>query len=145
MSLRDFLERFRPAGTPGASASGVPADRAAERAAELEPALAGLADVQREAARIRAVAEQEAGALRRDTAREAARIVDAARERAPEVRRRAAEPLLRAARQEADALRAAGDRTATVIRGRALENMPRLVDLVVADALSPVGGKGKGL
>jgi hypothetical protein len=40
MSLRDFLERFRPVGTPGASATGVAADRTAERAAELEPALA---------------------------------------------------------------------------------------------------------
>ncbi|MFF4733027.1 hypothetical protein ACFY3M_49020 [Streptomyces mirabilis] len=30
MRLRDFLERFRPAETPGASATGVPADRTAD-------------------------------------------------------------------------------------------------------------------
>ncbi|SFG73131.1 hypothetical protein SAMN02787118_12726 [Streptomyces mirabilis] len=51
MSLRDFLERFRPVGTPGASATGVAADRTAERAAELEPALAQLTDGQQGAAR----------------------------------------------------------------------------------------------
>ncbi|MFF9391346.1 hypothetical protein [Streptomyces griseoluteus] len=141
MSLRDFLERFRPAGTPGASATGVPADRTAERAAELEPALARLADVQREAAQIRATAEQEAEALRRNAAREAARIVEAARERAPEVRRRTAEPLLREARHQANALRAAGERTASAVRERAARRMPHLVDLAVADALRLPGGE----
>ncbi|MGW2459774.1 hypothetical protein ACWC2M_12165 [Streptomyces sp. NPDC001761] len=141
MSLRDFLERFRPAGTPGASATGVPADRTAERAAELEPALARLADVQQEAARIRAAAEQEADALRQNAAREAARMVDAARGYASEVRRQAAAPFLREARTEADALRAAGDRTASAIRERALERVPRLVDLAVADALRLTGGE----
>ncbi|MGW0512857.1 hypothetical protein ACWD1W_26975 [Streptomyces olivaceoviridis] len=141
MSLRDFLERFRPVGTPGASATGVPADRTAERAAELEPALARLADVQQEAAQIRATAEQEAEALRQNAAREAARLVEAARERAREVRRQAAEPLLREARQQADALHAAGDRTASVIREHAVSRMPRLVDLAVADALRLAGGE----
>ncbi|MFJ5151937.1 hypothetical protein ACIQCF_10205 [Streptomyces sp. NPDC088353] len=140
MSLRDFLERFRPAGTPGASATGVPADRTAERAAELEPALDRLADVQRQAARIRAAAQEGAEALRRDASREAERLVAAARAQAPEVRRQAAEPLLREARQEADALRAAGDRAASAIRARAMERMPYLVDLAVADALRLAGG-----
>ena len=42
---RDFLEWFRPSGTPGAAARpGVPADRLAERSAELESLLALLAD-----------------------------------------------------------------------------------------------------
>jgi hypothetical protein len=40
----DFLRRFRPAGTPEAAArAGVPVDRAAEAAGELEPVLALLA------------------------------------------------------------------------------------------------------
>ncbi|WP_435642446.1 hypothetical protein ACR9VJ_02590 [Streptomyces sp. H49] len=141
MSLRDFLERFRPVGTPGASATGVPADRTAERAAELEPALARLADVQQEAAQIRAAAEREAEALRQNAAREAAGMVEAARKRAPEVRRQAAEPHLREARHEAAALRAAGDRTASAIRERALERMPRLVDIAVTDALRLTDGE----
>jgi len=142
MSLRDFLERFRPAGTPGASATGVPADHREERAVELRPALAPLADVQQEATEIRAAAEQEAKALRQNATQEAARMVDAAREHAPEVRRRAAEPLLREARQEAaDALRAAGDRTISAMRERAVERMPHLVSHAVNDALRLTGWK----
>ncbi|MGW0205428.1 hypothetical protein ACWDZ8_06215 [Streptomyces sp. NPDC003233] len=140
MSLRDFLERFRPAGTPGASATGVPADRMAERTAELEPALARLTDVQQQAARIRAGAEEAAEALRRNAVREAEHLLADAREQAPDVRRQAAEPLLREARQEADALRTAGDRTASAIRERARECMPHLVDLAVTDAMRPASG-----
>ncbi|MEU2052441.1 hypothetical protein [Streptomyces bungoensis] len=140
MSLRDFLERFRPAGTPGASTAGVPADRAAERAAELEPALARLTRAQREADRIRAEADEAARAVREDAAREAARLVAAAREQAPEVRRRTAEPLLARARHEADAVRAAGDSAAAAVRARAAERMPELVERAVADALRLPGG-----
>jgi hypothetical protein len=143
MSLRDFLERFRPAGTPGASATGVPADRMAERAAELAPALARLTDVQQQAAGIRAAAEETAEALRQNAVREAEQVLSDAREQAPEVRRQAAEPLLRAARQETDALRAAGDRTASAIRERARERMPHLVDLAVADAMRLASGTVK--
>ncbi|WP_317440835.1 hypothetical protein [Streptomyces collinus] len=143
MSLRDFLERFRPAGTPGASATGVPADRTAERAAELDPVFARLTDVQRQAARIRAGAEERAEVLRRDAAREAEHLLADARERAPEVRRQAAEPLLREARQEADALRAAGGRTASAIRERAGERLPHLVDLAVAYAMGLASGRAE--
>lgn len=141
MSLRDFLERFRPAGTPGASATGVPADHREERAVELRPALAPLADVQQEATEIRAAAEQEAKTLRQNATQEAARMVDAAREHAPEVRRQAAEPLLREARQEADALRGAGDRAVSAMRERAVERMPHLVTHAVNDALRLTGWK----
>ncbi|MCX4404557.1 hypothetical protein ACFV8Z_17230 [Streptomyces sp. NPDC059837] len=144
MSLRDFLERFRPAGTPGASATGVPADRTAERAAELVPALAQLTDVQHEAARIRASADEAATAVRQDAAREAAELVAAARERAPEIRRQAAEPVLREARREADALRAAGYLAASAIRERGRERMPDLVVRAVADALRLAGIPDEG-
>ncbi|MGW4734348.1 hypothetical protein ACWEQC_35175, partial [Streptomyces shenzhenensis] len=56
-----------------------------------------------------------------------------------EVRRRAAEPVLRDARREADALRAAGDRAASAVRERAAERMPDLVDRAVSDALRTAG------
>ncbi|GAA1217801.1 hypothetical protein [Streptomyces aureus] len=144
MSLRDFLERFRPAGTPGASATGVPADRTAERAAELEPAFAQLTDVQQEAARIRAAADEAATAVRQDAAREAAEFVAAARERAPEIRRQAAEPVLREARREADAFRAVGDLAASAVRERGREHMPDLVVRAVADALRLAGIPDEG-
>ena len=62
---RDFLERFRPAGTPGAAAQGgVPADRIADTAAELEPVFMMLDDVHAEAARIRRCAVEHADAIR---------------------------------------------------------------------------------
>ncbi|MFJ9865694.1 hypothetical protein [Streptomyces sp. NPDC101165] len=142
MSLRDFLERFRPTGTPGAAATGVPADRAAERAAELEPALGRLAAVQQEAARIRAAADEAAETIRQDASREAASIVAAAREQAPEVRRKAAVPGLQDALREADAVRAAGNRDAEAVRERAQECMPDLVERAVADALRLATGAG---
>ncbi|MDX3758599.1 V-type ATP synthase subunit D [Streptomyces mirabilis] len=88
MRLRDFLKRFRPAETPGASATGVSADRTAERAAELEPALAQLTDVRQEAAPIRAAADEAAKAVHRMRRRRLAELVAATRE--PEIRRRAA-------------------------------------------------------
>ncbi|MFJ1709912.1 hypothetical protein [Kitasatospora sp. NPDC088346] len=49
VTFRDFLARFRPTGAPGASATGVPADRAAELTAELGPSLAELTQAQEEA------------------------------------------------------------------------------------------------
>ncbi|OLZ63180.1 hypothetical protein AV521_39945 [Streptomyces sp. IMTB 2501] len=120
----------------------MPVDRAAERAAELEPALAQLTAVQQEAARIRATADEAAETIRRDAAREAESIVAAARERAPEVRRQAAAPVLRDALREADAVRAAGDRAAEAVRERARGRMPELVDGAVADALRLATGAG---
>jgi hypothetical protein len=63
---RDFVERFRPSGPPGAAARpGVPADRQAERSAELEPLLALLAETEAEVAHIRAAAQQGADLRRR--------------------------------------------------------------------------------
>ena len=45
--LRDFLSRFRPAGTPGAAARpGVPVDRVAEREAELQAQRAEIKEMQ---------------------------------------------------------------------------------------------------
>lgn len=73
--LRDFLSRFRPAGTPGAAARpGVPVDRVAEREAELQPVLALLADTEQEAARIRCAAAEQAQ-QRRETARRQAEAI----------------------------------------------------------------------
>ncbi|GAA2006689.1 hypothetical protein [Catenulispora subtropica] len=77
--LRDILFRFRPAGAPGAPTPGaVPGDRVAEADAELAPLLASLADVEDEAARIRADGEARAAAIRERGERDARRIVDQA-------------------------------------------------------------------
>jgi hypothetical protein len=69
-STRDLLQRFRPAATPGAaSATGVPADRLDERAAELAGVFAALASTVAESDRIRREADAEAE-RRREGARD---------------------------------------------------------------------------
>ncbi|MGW9029086.1 hypothetical protein ACWGQ5_34140 [Streptomyces sp. NPDC055722] len=140
VSLRDFLARFRPTGAPGAAVTGVPADRAAERAAELAPSLALLTDVQQEAERIRVGAEREAEAVRESAARQAAEIVAAARARAPQLRQETATPFHRAAARQAEDLRAAGEHAASLVREQARKRMPALVDRAVADALRIADG-----
>ncbi|MFJ9566156.1 hypothetical protein ACIRQQ_39760 [Streptomyces fuscichromogenes] len=142
MRLRDFLERFRPTGTPGAAATGVPPDRAAERAAELAPALARLTAVQQEAARIRAAGDADARAIRREAELEAADVVAAAREQAPGIRRQAAQSFVQDALREAEAVRAAADRTADAVRRRGRARLPALVDAAVAEATRPATGTG---
>lgn len=78
---RGFLDRFRPAGTPGAaSPAGVPVDRAATTAAELLPLLDRLDAVQDEADRLRTNAREEAAHLRRAGTRAAAALVQQARD-----------------------------------------------------------------
>ena len=53
-SVREFLERLRPSGTPGApSAAGVPVDRVAEVAAELQDVFDALDTVQVDGAEAR--------------------------------------------------------------------------------------------
>lgn len=78
-STRDLLQRFRPAATPGAAtATGVPADRVSERAAELDGVFAALEDTVAEADEVRRAADAEAQ-RRRDRARQeaAARVAQA--------------------------------------------------------------------
>jgi hypothetical protein len=78
-STRDLLQRFRPAATPGAAtATGVPADRLNERAAELSGVFAAMEATVAEADGIRRAAVAEAQ-QRRDRARQeaAARVARA--------------------------------------------------------------------
>lgn len=90
-SVRDFLERLRPSGTPGTAAlSAVPADRVAELSAELEAVLARVVDVQTEATRIRRDAAAEAERRRDAAVAQARGIVDEARRTAEAERRQAA-------------------------------------------------------
>lgn len=89
-SVRDFMERLRPSGTPGAATvSAVPADRVGERSAEIEPVLARLAAVQAEAFAIRHAAEAEAQ-RRKDAAAESARAIVEAAHREAEAERQTA-------------------------------------------------------
>ncbi|WP_406264112.1 hypothetical protein OHT93_03430 [Streptomyces sp. NBC_00191] len=138
----NFLARFRPVGTPGAAATGVPADRTTELAAELESSLSQLTQAQEQAAAIRAAASREAAAIRQEAGAEAARIVAEARGRAAHVRQGAAAPLLLAAREEAARSLAVGEQTAAQLRRRAAERMPVVVDHLVAEAFRGLGDPG---
>lgn len=132
VSSRDFLERLRPSATPGAATrAGVPADRVAERSAELEPLLALLADVQAEAERIRAEARDEAGRRNRAAAEQARALVAEARRAAQAERQQTAAAARAAALTEAQARLAAAHAEAEQVDARAAERIPGLVDRVV--------------
>lgn len=130
---RDILQRFRPVGTPGAaSPAGVPADRVAEMAAELEPVLALLSATQEEASRVRSVAEQEAGQRRvRATARAGA-IVAAAHRQAAAERADAALRVSREVEEENAAALTEAEHAATAVRLHAAERIPVYLDRVMS-------------
>lgn len=130
---RDILQRFRPAGTPGAaSSSGVPADRVAEASAELEPLIALLAGVQDEAARLRSDAAKETSRRRQAAAERAGAIVLAAHRRAAAERADAALRVSRQAEAEAAAGLAEAERAAAALRERAAGLLPGYRDRVLA-------------
>lgn len=134
-SARDFLERLRPSGTPGApSASGVPADRATERSAELESVFSRLADVQAEAERIRSQGREEAQ-RRRDSAAERGRAIMSDARRSIEAERAAAAAAGQSQAQElAHAIVTDAQAEATALAGRACDRQPAFVGLVVQRA-----------
>jgi hypothetical protein len=130
--LRDFLMRFRPAGTPGAAArAGVPADRSGELESEVAPVLALLADTDAERERLITRARREAEEIVA-AARSAADAItaDAAR-RADTVREQAAQQVLTAARKQAARTTQAAAQQAAQIRELARQRMPALVSRVV--------------
>lgn len=133
--FRDFLMRFRPVGLPGpAAAGGVPADRSAELAAELEPPLVLLEETEAEARAVRERADEEAARRRRAAERTAKDIVEQARARAPVVREQSAALVRDATKAEATELLAAAARDTAALRRRIELRTPALVDRLV-DAL----------
>jgi hypothetical protein len=136
-SLRDLLQRYRPVGTPGAAARpGVPADRAAEAATELEPVLALLASTEDEMRRLREEARAEAHRIRKQAARQADELVASAHDRAAEVRVHAAAKARAAALPDGELLIEAARKNARSVRERAAARMPGYVDRAVATALN---------
>lgn len=122
---RDFLDRFRPAGAPGAAAPrGVPADRAAELTAELTPLLARLDRVQADIEHEHDTAAQQAERIREAGHREAVAIIerahaDSARIADEAMTQRLSESIgrLPATTAAADQVRAlAGERTPAYVR-----------------------------
>lgn len=130
---RDLLDRFRPAGAPGAAAAvGVPADRLAEVSEELEPVLALLDEVAQQCTALRAAGEARAARLREEGLQRVAQVQSSGREKARAAR---AEVAARAQRQvEEDRTRALaeGAREAAAVLRRAGTRRQDLVDRAVA-------------
>ena len=141
---REFLDRFRPAGAPGAAArAGVHADRARELAAEVEPVLALLDDVHAECERIVTQAQREANQITGQAQAEVARIGRDAERRARAARDEATAGVLAQARADAQQAAAGAGQQALQIQRLAKRRMPELVatavGLVRAGADSPQG------
>lgn len=125
--IRAFLERFRPAGAPGAAAAAVPADRRTTLAAELEPVFALLDDAEEECRRLLDEAEARAQSIRRAAGDEAAALVEQAHADAAAERATAAATVRKAAEEEREALAAAAEEEARRIDAVAGERLPDLV------------------
>lgn len=129
---RDILQRFRPAGTPGAASSaGVPADRVSEMAAELEPVLALLSATQEEASRVRNVAEHEVDQRRGRAMVRASGIVAAAHREAAAERAEAALRVSREVEEENAVALVEAEHTAAAVRRQAAERTPDYLDRVL--------------
>jgi vacuolar-type H+-ATPase subunit H len=149
--VRDLLDRFRPAGAPGAaSATGVPADRRADLDAELEPVFAALAPVEAECDRAVHDAERDAARTAAWARSRAAALVAAAEEAVSAERAGAAARAAAHGRDEADRVAEAGRRDAERVRRRAHRLLPGVVAEGTArlradiDALLPAGQPGRG-
>jgi hypothetical protein len=129
----NFLNRFRRAGTPGAAArAGVPVDRAAEAAAELQAVLALLVEAEAAGAEIRQRAERDAEGLRERARVAAAALVAEARARVAAERADAAAAARAGCLAESAQLTAEAGRRAAARRQLAEERLPGYVARVVA-------------
>lgn len=129
--LRDYLDRFRPAGGPGAGTAGVPADRSSELHAELTMVLALLDGVHAECASAVAQARRDAERIVAAARGEAAAVADVADRRARMACDEAAREVLAAARAEAAATVARADHQASQVRAHAPQRIPALVGRAV--------------
>jgi vacuolar-type H+-ATPase subunit E/Vma4 len=145
MGVRDFLERLRPSGTPGAaSVAGVPADRLAERATELEPVFALLDEVQAQAGRIRFAADEEARRRRDEAHARADGIVAAARRLAEAERASAAASARAGAAEQVRAIAEDAQSRASSIAGEGRTRSAALVAAVVEQARAELLGVPAG-
>jgi hypothetical protein len=137
--VRDWLDRFRPAGAPGAAtAAGVPVDRRAAALAELEPVFAALAaDIARAAARRDELVA--AATRRRAEGREAAGGIVAQARASAEAERAAEAARLRSlATEQTQARRGQAAAQVRDVRDRAAQRQAALVDAVVARVLAEI-------
>jgi hypothetical protein len=131
--FRDVLERFRPAGTPGAASPvGVPADRRDAVATELEPVFAALSEVVRECDVVRRDAHEAATHLAADSGEQARALVAEARRNAPTERAGAAARRRDDAADELARIGREAETAAEEVYERARTRLPVLVERVAA-------------
>ena len=145
VAVRDLLERFRPAGAPGAAASaGIPGDRGRQLQDELDPVLALLADEEQECAVIRRSARDRADRIRTQSASRAAATTAAARQQADAARAEAAARQRRRTQERAaEELRDAQRRARSVdvhVAERGPAIVARAVDELRAELLQEPSG-----
>lgn len=141
MAVRDLLERFRPAGAPGAATpAGVPSDRATALSDELGPVLALLADTEQECARIRREGEDLATRVRTDAAARSAAAVAAGRDRAEAARAEVVELQHRRSKADAERELSQAHRTIATIERTSRAGVPDLVARVVEAVRSDLLG-----
>ena len=139
--VRNFLDRFRPAGSPGATArAAVPVDRSGELEAELVPVLTLLDGVDADCARIVAGARREAGRITGVARQEAAATLVDAERRARAAREQTVQQVLAEARAEAAETVASARREALRSRELAGQRIP----VLVSRAVDLVRGLGTG-
>jgi hypothetical protein len=142
--VREWLDRFRPAGAPGAAtAVGVPVDRPAAARAELEPVFAALAgDIGRAAEHHDALIAE--AARRRAEGRDAARaLVESARASAAAERAAEETRLRRLAMEQTQARRDHGYAQAERVRDAAARRRPALVGEVLARVRAEIDELGR--
>ena len=130
-ALRDYLDRFRPAGAPGAGGTGVPADRSRELEAELTAVLALLDSVHAECAGVVAQARRDAERIVAAACAEATAVANDADRRARAALDHAAGEVLAAARADAVGTVAHADQQALRVRDRARQRIPALASRAV--------------
>ena len=130
-TMRDFLSRFRPSGTPGGRAV-VPANRRREREAELGPVLMMLDESSADGAAFVAAAQLEAEQIISAARDEAAGIVAAGRQQADATFARLVREATEAAHAEAGRVAAAGVAESAATTDRAGRRLPELAGRAVA-------------
>jgi hypothetical protein len=142
-SVKDILERFRPAGAPGALAAvGVPSDRSAAIAAELAPLFDALASAAATSIELRRVGAAFASAALAQATRDADALVAAAARTASEDRDNACRAAERAAEPEFAAIERSATREAMDVRTRADESRAALVERALDLASRQIYGQG---
>jgi vacuolar-type H+-ATPase subunit H len=130
--LRDFLTRFRPAGSPGAAEhAGALAERPSELESEVAPVLALLADTEAERERLITQARHDAEQIVADAQAAAAMMAADAAQRAAMLREQAARQAMTAAREQAARAMWDARQHAAQTQELAGQRMPALVSRVV--------------